>query len=340
MEQFIITSEEFAKFIIVPAFQDLTPSMPYENTLFDWTPVDLKGKASQQLVNMRRTGNILQRRDGSCDLNYKKMMGTTLRKITAEELYGAVKQCNHQFYQGALKDFRAKDPAFGPRILPFFQAAIRQDIVTNSYFGDMNRVANPTGEYSLNSFDGIVVWLDRYLASSVLPAAQTFSINNVDLRQNPATALAILDNAYDRQNVLMRNMPASEKAFYVSQNVVDGLVKYYRALGQDTPTLVTQFQNGVKVYSHNDIPIYVEPSWEPVLGVTRNTANAAMCILTIRGNFHYSYDSAYGEGEDMNTALMVWYEKKELAWYYQTFLKGGTQIALPEHIVWGITPVV
>jgi hypothetical protein len=337
MEQFIISSEEFATVIIQPAFQDLTPSMPYESTLFDWTPVDLKGKSSRQLMNIRRTGNILQRRDASCDLNYKKMMGSTLRKITADELYAAVKHCSHEFYQGALKDFRAKDTVFGSRILPFFQAAVRQDIVTNGYFGSLDRAANPSSEYSTTMFDGALTWIKRYIAAGVTPASQSFALTNVDMRQNPATAMAAFKACIDKQNVLMRNMPAAQKAFYCSQNLLDGVHEYYKSLGQSTPELVGMYSNGVKIYTHNGIAIYVEPTWEPILGELSGNTNAAWIMLTIRGNFSYSYDSLYGEGEDEKTALMVWYEKKELSWYYQTFLKAGAQIALPEHIVIGIT---
>ena len=337
MERFILTSEEFAEFIIEPAFADLTPEMPYTDTLFDWTPVDLKGKASTQLVNMRRTGNILQRRDASCDIIYKNMMGTPLRKITADELYAAVKHCGNSFYQGALKDLRGKDPAFATRILPFFQQAVRQDIVSNSYFGNINRAHNPASTFSTTMYDGAFEWMKKYKASGVTPAGQTFAITNHDIRQNPATAVAVLDNLLDKQNVLMRNMPASMKRIKCSQNIVDGLVKYYRSLGQDTPTLVAQYQNGVRVYAHNDVAIQVEPVWEPVLGEISGNANAALAVLTLAGNFHYAYDSTYGEGEDMNMALMVWYEMKDLSWYYQTFMKAGVQIALPEHLVWGVT---
>lgn len=337
-ETFIISSEEFATVIIAPAFQDLTPAMPYESTLFDWTPNDLKGKASRQLLNIRRTGNILQRRDASCDLNYKKMMGSSTRKITADELYGAVKHCAHEFYQGSLKDFRAKDPVFASRILPFFQAAIRQDIVTNSYFGSLDRAPNPNSEYSTTMFDGALVWIKKYIAAGVLPATQAFALGNVDMRQTPATAIAAFQSCIDKQNVLMRNMPKAQKAFYCSQNLMDGVDKYYRSLGQSTPELVGMYANGVKVYTFDGIAIYVEPTWEPVLAEISGNTNAAWVMLTVRGNFNYAYDSMYGEGENETTGLMVWYEKKELSWYYQTFMKAGVQIALPEHIVIGITP--
>lgn len=337
METKTFTVDQFIKAIIVPAFADLTPDMPYESSLFDWTPIDLKGRSSTTLLNLKRTGNILQRRDASCDLNYKKLMGTTQRKITADELYAAVRQCNHAFYQGALKDLRANDPIFARNITPFFQQAFRQDIVTNSYFGSLNRAANPDSEFSTTMFDGALEWLKKYSAAGVIPSSQSFAISDVDLRQNPSTALAVLDSAFEKQNTLMRNMPAGIKAYYVSQNIVDGVAKYYRSVGQSTLEIVGQYQNGVKVYAHNDIVLLVEPMFEPVLAEISGKPNAAFCILTLRGNFNYAYDSLYGEGEDMKTALMVWYEKKELAWYYQAFMKGGVQIGLPEHTVYGIT---
>lgn len=337
--EFIITSSEFAKLIIEPAFQDLTPNAPYEGVLFDFTLMDLQGKSSAQIMNIRRTGNILQRRDASCDLNYKKMMRTSLRKITADELYAAVKHCGHEFYTGALKDFRANDPVFGKNILPFFRAAVRQDIVTNSFFGSLDRTPNPNSEFSTTLFDGALVWIKKYLANGVMPSNQAFSLDaNTDYRVSPSAAYAAFENCINKQNVLMRNMALTDKAFYCSQNMLDGLHAYHQALGQSTPELVGMTAQGVKIYSHKGIAIFVEPTWEPILAELSGNTKAAWILLTVRGNFTYAYDSKYGEGENMNQALMIWYEKKELSWYYQMFLKAGEQIALPEHIVMGITP--
>jgi hypothetical protein len=44
-----------------------------------------------------------------------------------------------------------------------------------------------------------------------------------------------------------------------------------------------------------------------------------------------------GEGEDGKTALEVWYEKKDMMWYYRLFLKAGTQLALPEFTVYALS---
>jgi len=337
MKKYVITSEEFAQVYIDPSFQDLVPTMPYNSTLFDWTPYDLKGKTSTQIINLRRTGNILQRRDASCDLNYKNFMGTALRKMTIDEVYAATRHCPHSFYQGALKDFRKNDPLFEKNIEPFFRSAISTDLLSNGYFGSLNRVQSPTSVYNTTTYKGVLEWLKDYQAAGVLPANQAFTISNVDLRQNPATALAVLDNAYNKQNLLMRNMAPADKAFYVSQNIVDGLENYYRSLGQTTPNLVAQYQNGVKVYAHNNVIILVEPLFEPILAELSGNPNAALCILTLRGNFSYGYDSLYGEGENLDEAFRLWYDDKELSWYYQMFLKAGTQVALPEHVVYGIT---
>jgi hypothetical protein len=63
-------------------------------------------------------------------------------------VYGATQFCRNEFYQGDLKDWRGKDPLFGKRILPYFQGALKTDLITNSYFGDVDRATPVNAIYS------------------------------------------------------------------------------------------------------------------------------------------------------------------------------------------------
>ncbi len=128
-------------------------------------------------------------------------------------------------------------------------------------------------------------------------------------------------------------MAPTEKAFYVSQGVLDGYQEYLRLLGDGSAHTFAQYANGVTVSSYNNIPIFPEPVWEPVLAELYGGPNYNAAVLTLRGNFIWATDKEYGEGEDLKRAIMMWYEDKDLTWYSQQFLKAGTQIALPEHVV-------
>lgn len=139
----------------------------------------------------------------------------------------------------------------------------------------------------------------------------------------------------------MRAWPDHEKAFYVSQSVIDGYRKWLKNTGQQE-TVIENYANGVRISTFENIAIYPEPLWETIMSELYGGLNYNAAILTIRGNFIYGTDRTYGEmdgelgnGKD-TTSLMVWYEKKDLSWYFQMFLKSGTQIALPEFVVFAV----
>lgn len=339
-ESVIIEPLAFHEAVIAPAFADILPQgFPYNGTLNEFTLMD-DVATKRPIIDIRRAQNILQRRDASCDIIYKKVFGASTRQISVEELYAATQFCRNEFYQGALKDWRAKDPLFANKILPFFQGAANTDIATNSYFGDVDRVALSSDTYSTNKYDGIFKWYKKYIDAGVIPSSQTQAIpDGADFKGSggPALAAALFKSMYNAQPVLMNAWPDSAKAFYASKEPVQAYKDYLAATGA-AGGFIDMIVNGVptKQLAYNGIPILVEELWTPVITQIKGSAGYAV-VLTIRGNFVFATDKTYGEGEDGHTALEVWYEKKDMTWYYRLFLKAGTQIALPEFSVVALT---
>ncbi|MFB6453715.1 hypothetical protein ACE38W_00465 [Chitinophaga sp. Hz27] len=332
MQTFSIDSLALHEMVVVPAFADLVPQQfPFTGLLNEWTVMD-NVASSRQIIDIRRVQNILQRRDASCDINYKKVVGATTRKIYTEEIYGATAHCRQEFYQGCLKDWRAKDPVFGDKILPFFQQIIHTDVASNCYFGDVDRVVPVGAQWSTNIFDGIFKWAKKYISAGVIPASSTFQIaDNTDFMANPELAYALIEKLYQGQSVMMRAFPAAQKAMYVTQQLADGYQKYLQLFSKEKDGY-TILADGIQQLSYQRIPILVVDIWEPIIQELKGSHGHA-AILTLRSNFVFGTDKTYGEGEDGKTALMVWYERKDMQWYYQMFLKAGTQIGLPEFFV-------
>jgi hypothetical protein len=337
-ETFTLDALAFHLAVIAPAFADLTPQgFPFRGTLNEFTLMpNVVTKAP--IIDIRRQQNILQRRDASCDIIYKKVFGASTRMISVEELYAGTTFCRNEFYQGALKDFRNNDPLFEQRILPYFQQAVNTDIATNAYFGDVDRVGSPTDTFSTTVFDGVFKWMWKYIDANVIPAEQSFTIANGESFTDaggPQAAWDLLKELYDAQPVLMGQFTDSEKAFYVSKEIAQGYEQYLAQTATQGGN-ITFLQNGIKQLSFFGIELLVEPLWTPVITQIKGSTGYA-AVLTIRNNFVFATDQNYGEGEDGRTALEVWYEKKDMMWYYRFFLKGGTQIALPEFIVVAMT---
>jgi hypothetical protein len=335
-ESFSIDSLAFHESVIIPAFADIIPQgFPYRGTLNEFTLMD-NVSSKRNIIDIRRVQNILQRRDASCDINYKKVVGATTRQISVEEVYGATQFCRNEFYKGALKDWRSNDPLFGNKILPYFQEAVNVDVASNSYFGDVDRVVAPTAQWSSNVFDGVFKWIKRYITASVIPAGQTITIaDGTDYNTTPSAAYDLLKAMYAKQNQLMYSFLDTQKAFYVSKEIARGFEDYLIAAGI-TNGYITDAMTGIKTLAYKGIPILEEPIWTPIITEIKGSAGYA-AVLTLRGNFVFATDKDYGEGEDGKTALEVWYETKDMMWYYRLFMKAGTQIALPEFIVVAMT---
>lgn len=329
-ETFSIDSLSFYEAIIQPQFADLVPvGVPY--SLNDFTIMD-DVPTKRPIIDIRGTQNILQRRDASCDLNYKKVVGATVRSISTEELYAATQICRNEFYQGCLKDWRAGDPLFGNKIVPFFLKAINADIASNAYFGDVERFVPTTNMWSTNIFDGVFKWIKKYITGNVIPSSQTIAIaDGTDYSAAPASAYYLLSQMYNKQSGLMFALPDSKKIFKVSKEIARGYGDYLTSVGitADGYTLIT---NGIKKLYFKGIEIEEQEIWTPVITEIKGSAGYA-AILTIRGNFVFATDKNYGEGPDGKMAFVTWYEWKDMTWYYQYFLKAGTQIALPEYII-------
>lgn len=336
-QSFTIPSLAFHTAVIAPQFADQAKdAVGYRGTLNEFTLMD-DVVSSRPIIDIRRAQNIMQRRDASCDIVYKNLFGATTRKISTEEIYGAVKFCRNEFYQGCLKEYRAKDPLFGNKILPYFKSAINVDLTTNSYFGDVTRSSAANAQFSTDIYDGVFKWLKAYTTASVIPAAQTIAIaNGTDYSATPSAAFALIKSMFDKMPALMRTYTDSQLAFYVSPEIARGYEDYLIAAGSGNTAYTTDVMTGIKSLAYKNIPILPEPLWTPVITELKGSEGYA-AVLTIRGNFVFATDKNYGEGEDGTTALEVWYDKEEMTWKYRMFLKAGTQIALPEFVVYALS---
>lgn len=341
-KRFTVSAQQNYDVLVRPAFLPGTPTdadpRSFRGTLNEFTLMNdvRNGKA---IVSIKALSNIMQRRDASCEIVYKKIMGTSSRRITTDEVYGATKLCQNELYQGCLKDWRRGDPVFRERILPFFKNIMYNDTLTNAYWGDISRAENPLAKYNTTSYNGIWYWIKTFTQAGIIPADQTIQIEDTtDFEATPKQAFDLIASLYKKMNLEMANSQKSELAFYVSQSIADAYEDYMVSTGQNTDAYVSYLANGLpsQYLAYKKIEIKVEPTWGPVMyELAGKKVHAA--ILTYRGNFIFGIDETYGEGPNLDEALRVWYSDDDMVWKYQFFLKLGTQIALPEHIVYAIS---
>lgn len=343
MKPLIINSNAFHTLIVHPTFQANEPQYngSYNGTLGEFTVFDNVSLANgSPLIDLFRKKNILQRRDASCKTNWKQIAKGSNRKIKTEELYGAIEDCQDEFYQGCLKDFCNQNKKFRDFILQFFKQAIFDDLSSNVYFGNVSRPADPDGVFSWNIFDGIFakyaeyIIQDNELSPESMPIITSDTANGI----SPSEAFKTLNDMYKKQSYVLRGQLASDKAFYVDTALAEAYIDYCISIGKEAGD-ISMMMNGVPTLKFKQIPIFVEPTWQPVLEALNKEKPAYAAILTIRGNFAFSTNNTYGKGANLDQALRVWYSEDDEVWRYKADFCAGTDIISPQNSVVAITEI-
>lgn len=328
MQRLSINSQAFYEVMVKPHFADITEGNgDYPGTLGEFTVMD-DVSSKRKIIDILGGGNILKRRDASCEITFTPVADMKTRTVEVDKIYGATINCEEEFYQGCLEDFEQESQKFRDYVLTWFRKLIKKDLHSNAYFGNIDRPTDPNGVWSWNVFDGVFKWIGRYITDLTIPSGQTNTIAAGAITANDA--LNYLKWAYAKQSVLMRSLPNNMKAFYVNQAFADAYEDFLIATGNGP---AQQYMNGFPIMYYKGIQVMVEPTWGPVMNSLNGGTDAHCCILTIRGNFTFATDKTYGTGPARNEAFRVWYSDDDMQWKYYATMKAGTQIALPGHTV-------
>lgn len=328
-KRIVISGPQFFEEILRPTFGDFITDTDIRNGFFGEFRVMDDVADSRKIIDITPIRNIIKRRDASCKIVFDPVGRAALRRVSVTDLYGATEFCAQEFYQGCLKEWRNGDPVFVTKILKYFRKAMREDMASLLYFGDTSRIDAQGASWNTNKFDGIYTQYAKYIADGTIPGGQTFNIDAGDI--TPANAKAHLQSLYERQDELLDLLADSEKAFYIDKQWAQGYEDYLIATGATNGEAVNYVQDGIKVRAYKGIPIFVNQIFKPVLKQITGDASPHLGILTLRGNFIFATDSSYGEGPNLDQAMIVRYDWAKLMWEWMQFLKAGTQIALPEH---------
>lgn len=328
----------FYDLIVQPSFADIEPGANnYPDTLNEWVVMDnVSLVRGQTMIDVFKKQNFLKRKERSCKTVWSTVGTTSNRKLVVDELYGAVEDCQEEFYEGCAKDFRDNPALFRQIAFNIFKGGIRMDALSNCYFGDVARADDPNEVWSWNKFDGIVVKIGEYIDDDTIPDAQVMDALPSGAI-TPAQAALALQEAYDKRSALMKTILETDLAFYVDQAFAEAYEAYLISTGVNTSVGVELLMNGVPSLKFKRIPIYVERTWNPILSALNGGDEGHMCILTIRGNFVFGTNTKYGGGKDLNQALRIWWSDDDEVWRTKMHMVAGTQLRSPQHVVFGTT---
>lgn len=335
LKPFTVPAKAMHELIVMPQFGDvldpLTGNLIPSDEEGDWQIMD-NVVHQRPVMDLFGGQNVLKRRDATCKLIYSPAARLGVRYITTEKLYAAVEDCQEEYYQGSFEDYQNQDfQTMFSEIMPILEKGVATDIYSNKWFGDVSRMSDTNGVWSWNKFDGIFTWYAKYIADGIIPAAQTFTIPEGVL--TPTQANDALDTAFNKQDGIMKFYDKSLKVFYVDNDLAEAYFEYLKASGQ---TVMTERMSGKPILYKKGI--LVKPKkWDGILGALNGGTEAHAVILTLQGNFIYGADSKYGGGPKRDEAVRIFYSFDDDVWRRQMHLKAGTQIAAPQHSVFGMT---
>lgn len=337
MTRLTIDTGRFFDLMVKPHFADLnpvgdTPGAPGAFTVMDNVP------SKRKILDIIGGGAIIERKEASCDIQYKPVASLKPRTIEVDKLYGATTTCDEEFYAGCMEDFQNDSDVFVKFVIDWFGRLVKKDIQSNAFFGNIERGNDPNNFWSWNKYDGIFKWIARYIADGTIAAAQQSSIASGAL--TPTDCYNVIKWAYQNQTDLMAMLPEDMKAFYVSRQIAFGYREYLRQTsGAFNTGLYTGSTQGLLEYE--GIPIVVEATWNPIMAALNGGVQANACILTIKGNFTWATDKTYGVQDENGdyVGFATWFNFSKQSWEFLTGLKAGTQLAYPELVVFASTAI-
>ena len=352
IEALTLNPNYFFKTFLQPAMLDLVPeySGVYTGMFEDFTVFPKVSLAKgAPLIDVFTNKSVLQRRDRSCNMNWKQIGTSSNRKLYVTELYGATSQCWEQFYDGDFKDFRDTAPQFLNIITERFRRMIWTDLAINSYFGDTTRPDDDVtdtilGNMNWNSYDGIQKKIINYINAGTIPSSQNLAQSGTYLPSGvmtPDQAYNALVAMYESRNDIMFGLDDMDLAFYIDKRWAYYYSQYLIQAGVNTVKAIDYIQDGVPVLNFQGIPIFVNKLWNPVLSHLNKTGGvpteAHMGILTIRKNFCFGTDQDYGIGPMNDVGFRIWWDETNQQWRTLSGLVAGTELIAPQHTVYSCT---
>jgi len=194
--------------------------------------------------------------------------------------------------------------------------AVRRDVFRRICFGDTTSVS---ADY--DTIDGIWTSLigDAGTSSSYCVKKTSTSMGTAAL--SSGEALANLEAAYIESSNLLKAVPTSKKAFFVTGSVWDNYFNSLAAVGGVTEQAYSALVQGAANITYKGIPVVPVRIWDTMLADASNPLNATtahMILYTTKDNHRIGVESS----SDLSK-VEGWYERKERKFYFEGDMKFG-----------------
>lgn len=226
-------------------------------------------------------------------------------------------------------------------ILDAMIPAAAEDLVRMCWLADMDIVGSSLtgGAGDVKNYNQVNGFWKRIVAGVVanLTARYTIAENSATTTAGQQLAAgraqAILSSVYFGQKLVMKQMPDSEKRFFVTRNIYENYLQSLIANNvlESNKVLLTDGTTslsfmGIMLEIVDVVDTYLTSDFTFGTGANTTITNPTRVVLTVKDNFQVAVDTPSSNP----IAFDSWYEKKDRMWYADAQYMLDTQIALEQ----------
>jgi len=216
------------------------------------------------------------------------------------------------------KSFDPSGTPINSIITQLIEDAVRRDVFRRICFG-----AQDSGSADWNTIDGIWTRLIDTSGGSNYCVRRTTGTNLGTAALAAGEALAVLEATFDQSHNLLKSIPNSRKAIYVTGSIYDN---YYNSLvgnGAVTEQAFKNLQDGLTNLTYKGVTVIPVRIWDTELEDANNPLNATtrhLVLYTTKENHRIGVESS----GDLNK-IEGWYQRKDRKYYFEGNMKFGYQ---------------
>lgn len=231
-------------------------------------------------------------------------------------LTGAYNNLAQEMLKSGNASFDISGTPVSSMISQLVEDAVRRDVFRRICFGD-------TGSASADwdTIDGIWTQLIDNAGTASTYCVKKASTSMGTAALSSGEALANLEAAYIESTNLLKAVPVSKKAFFVTGSVYDNYFNSLAATGAVTEQAFTNIVKGLSSLTYKGIPVVPVRLWDTELADSGNPLYATtrhLVLYTTKDNHRIGVENS----ADLNK-IEGWYERKDRKYYFEADMKFG-----------------
>ena len=231
-------------------------------------------------------------------------------------LTGAYNNLAQEWLKSGNASFDPSGTPVASIISRLIEDSARRDVFRRICFGDAG-----SASADFDTIDGIWTQLVDNAGTTSTYCVKKASTSLGTAALSSGEALAALEAVYNESTNLLKAVPTSKKAMFVTGSVYDNYFNSLAANGAVTEQAFSNLVKGVSSLTFKGIPVVPVRIWDTMLEDSDNPLNAStrhLILYTTKDNHRIGVESS----GDLNK-IEGWYDRKDRKYYFEGDMKFG-----------------